>query len=100
MFSLQALRFFEQAAPKLPNSPVPQRQRLTSSASEPDQVAERSLPEVERRYREERRASDRREQKHATFLDTRKRQGRRCSNGRRQDDSNVGKRTKTISVLG
>lgn len=40
----------------------------------------------ERREIESRRASERREQQHATFLDTRKNQGRRRSAGRRVTD--------------
>jgi hypothetical protein len=100
MFSLKALRFFEQAAPKLPTPPLARRPRLASDAADSNVATERVWPEVERRNNSERRVSDRREQQHASFLDTRKRQGRRRSSGRRQDDTNAGKRAMPISVLG
>lgn len=45
-----------------------------------------SWPQQERRENENRRALERREKQHATFLDTRKIQGRRRSAGRRATD--------------
>ncbi|AZP13035.1 hypothetical protein [Undibacterium parvum] len=100
MFSLKALRFFEQAAPKLPTPTFAPRPHLSSASANSELPAAANWPEIERRASEERRASDRREQQHATFLDTRKRQGRRRSSGRRQDDSSASKHTMPISILG
>ncbi len=62
----------------------------------PSVMAEESVPEPmqelaheDRRNQDERRADDRREKQQATFLNTRKMQGRRKSEGRRSTDSKL-----------
>jgi hypothetical protein len=55
---------------------------------------------VERRKTPDRRASDRREKQHATFLNTRKNQGRRAMPGRRASDMQVKMDYRSISFKG
>ncbi|TXI89439.1 MAG: hypothetical protein E6Q34_10680 [Burkholderiaceae bacterium] len=55
---------------------------------------------VDRRKMPDRRAGDRREKQHATFLNTRKTQGRRQQAGRRATDAEVKLDYKPISLKG
>ena len=55
---------------------------------------------IERRKMPDRRAGDRREKQHATFLNTRKTQGRRQTAGRRASDAQAKLDYKPISLKG
>ena len=98
MFSLKALRFYEQ--PPAPQySPPTKQASLRPDASESAEQ-ESTWSQIERRTIENRRVIERREQQHATFLDTRKIQGRRRSTGRRATDKEIINERLPISIKG
>jgi hypothetical protein len=84
--------------------PLPDRVLMTASR---DPAAAHRLSEdlsdsaqEERRQSRERRATDRREKQHSTFLNTRKTQGRRHASGRRNSDHNGSRDYRPISLKG
>lgn len=97
MLPLQLLRIFDYQQPKVDQEIKPGPQRNDASVKAAPSVAP---VQVERRNQADRRNGDRREKQEATFLNTRKPQGRRRSPGRRASDQNREFRYKPISIKG
>lgn len=96
MRPLQLLRIFDYQQPK-----VNQGTRHQTKPEANAKGVEAAAPvQVERRAQPDRRTGDRREKQQATFLNTRKPQGRRSSPGRRASDQNNEMRYKPISIKG
>jgi hypothetical protein len=83
MFSLKALRFLERPPTQAFATPAAAYRLPQHDINLPEE----HWSQIERRTQESRRASDRREQQHATLLNTRKTQGRRRISGRRMEDA-------------
>ncbi|MFZ6746516.1 hypothetical protein ACO0LC_25060 [Undibacterium sp. JH2W] len=84
MFPLKVFRLFEQAT-ETPHATSQNHRPAHAQDAKP--VSEDAIwPEVERRRREDRRSTERREKQHAILLNTRKLQGRRKDPGRRLSD--------------
>lgn len=97
MLPLQIMRIFDYQQPKVDqgNKPTQNQPDSAANASGGAQPAQ-----VERRAQADRRSGERREKQQATFLNTRKPQGRRRSPGRRASDQNREMRYKPISIKG
>lgn len=96
MLPLQLTRIFDYQQPtaeQLRNDTV----RVNSAPSDPDSSQQNAIQE-DRRKKADRRALDRREKQQATFLNTRKIQGRRRTTGRRASDKQTAYRP--ISLKG
>lgn len=100
MSPLQIFRIFDYqqpnsmqnaARPNRGNSPVRGTSNTQTGADETF---------IERRQIQDRRASDRREKQQSTFLNTRKKQGRRQTAGRRASDANIKLDYRPISLKG
>lgn len=96
MLPLKLMRILDYAQPKTDLKPPQTVKGAGTSASE---VAVETPP-IERRKSDDRRASDRREKQASTFLNTRKKQGRRVSHGRRASDLTGQLAYKPISLKG
>lgn len=93
-------RFFEDTpkpSQQSPNDFGNSRLRLSANS---EMLTAPTWPEIDRRARDTRRMQDRREKQHATFLETRKIQGRRRSSGRRKSDRDAPVVRFHISVKG
>lgn len=100
MSPLQIFRIFDYQQPNgMQGSSRPsQANKQLDRNTKPQQGTENSF--VERRQVLDRRASDRREKQHSTFLNTRKTQGRRQTAGRRASDANIKLDYRPISLKG
>jgi hypothetical protein len=96
MFPLKLMRILDYAQPKTDLRPPQTIKGSGESASEVDV----DTPPTERRNSDNRRTNDRREKQASTFLNTRKRQGRRVSHGRRASDLTGQLAYKPISLKG
>ena len=96
MLPLKLMRILDYAQPKTDLRPRHAVKGAGTSESENEIVA----PPIERRKSEDRRSSDRREKQASTFLNTRKKQGRRVSHGRRASDLTGQLAYKPISLKG
>ncbi len=97
MRPLQLLRIFDYQQPK-----VDQENKLSQDKSDATVRADdtaTTIP-IERRKQVDRRTNDRREKQQATFLNTRKPQGRRRSPGRRASDQEREMTYRPISIKG
>lgn len=97
MLPLQLLRIFDYQQPKVDQGNKQTKNKPDSAA---DAGGGATPAQVERRAQADRRSGDRREKQQATFLNTRKPQGRRRSPGRRASDQNREMRYKPISIKG
>lgn len=97
MLPLQLLRIFDYQQPKVDQGNTPQTNK--PEAPDPAQSAATTV-QIERRVQEDRRSGDRREKQQATFLNTRKPQGRRRSPGRRESDQTREMHYRPISIKG
>lgn len=103
MLPLQLLRIFDYQQPKADQDLKSASDKAGSSqelVSAPDASTGDKKVAVERRSQLDRRLGDRREKQQATFLNTRKPQGRRHSPGRRASDQHHEMRYKPISIKG
>lgn len=98
MSPLQILRIFDYQQPKVQ---IPTSGSLRS-ASAPQNSSTQVVGKIqeERRKNDDRRSADRREKQQATFLNTRKTQGRRQTPGRRSTDINGRMDYRPISLKG
>lgn len=91
------MRILDYAQPK---TDIRQPQAIKGSGSGDFSESSADALQEERRKSEDRRANDRREKQASTFLNTRKRQGRRVSHGRRASDLTGQLSYKPISLKG
>ena len=98
MSPLQILRIFDYRQPKV-QTPTAGSLR---SASAPQNASTQVVGKIqeERRKNDDRRSADRREKQQATFLNTRKTQGRRQTPGRRSTDTHGRMDYRPISLKG
>lgn len=97
MLPLQLLRIFDYQQPKVDQDNRSSQNKPDTSVSGEDTVAP---VQIERRTQADRRNMERREKQQATFLNTRKQQGRRRSPGRRASDQEREMQYKPISIKG
>lgn len=97
MLPLQLLRIFDYQQPKVDSGVLGTPNKKLINLQVPE--APDTLP-VERRVQADRRLGERRERQQATFLNTRKTQGRRRSPGRRASDLGHEIPYKPISIQG
>lgn len=97
MLPLQLFRIFDYQQPKLDQGSTP-----STNKPEPTPPAQNAAApvQIERRVQADRRNGDRREKQQATFLNTRKSQGRRRSPGRRESDQVHEMNYRPISIKG
>lgn len=98
MLPLKLMRILDYAQPKTDQQPRYTAAGASTYAQNEEEITEDKI--IERRNAQDRRANDRREKQAATFLNTRKRQGRRVSHGRRTSDLNGQLTYKPISLKG
>ncbi len=98
MSPLQILRIFDYQQPRVQT----QQAGSLRSASAPQNANAQVVGKIqeERRKTDDRRSADRREKQQATFLNTRKTQGRRQTPGRRSTDINGRMDYRPISLKG
>ena len=103
MLPLRLRRIFDYQQPKADQDLKATADRAEPSRAPPSgsEASDAGKPVlVERRSQVDRRHGDRREKQQATFLNTRKPQGRRHSAGRRESDQGSEMRYKRISIKG
>lgn len=98
MLPLKLMRILDYAQPRTEQQPRSMLNGGSVSVFNDDAIEVNEV--VERRKPQDRRSNDRREKQAATFLNTRKRQGRRVSHGRRASDLDGQLTYKPISLKG
>lgn len=100
MSPLQIFRIFDYQQPNsMQNAARPNRGNTTVQGASNTQTGAEEIF-IERRKIQDRRANDRREKQQSTFLNTRKKQGRRQTAGRRASDANIKLDYRPISLKG
>lgn len=99
MLPLKLRRIFDYQQPKVDQGMSSPQNKSDETAKGEDTTTAPAV-QVERRGQQDRRSGDRREKQQATFLNTRKPQGRRRSPGRRASDQGREMRYRPISIKG